>query len=215
VEKIVFATNVAQEVALRFLDGKECPSNYGDPQVMFTTTDDRMFFVSQEVARRIRNQIAELRVEAGEPLDICKAEVSRGNGRKGIEWRVSKVGTPPVGEQPNGTFVVPAQPATGVVAPAAVQAASQPLTTASNGNGSTNGHGGNGHAASVAAPAPVPPERAKTKLEDALKTVVAAIQATREYAKQIGYDMPTFNGDEIVRMVNTLMINGKNGGANG
>ena len=46
--------------------------------------------------------------------------------------------------------------------------------------------------------------------------MIAACHAAREYAQQIGYDMPTFNGDEIVRMVNTLMINGngKNGGSN-
>ena len=121
-------------------------------------------------------------------------------------WRAWVSPGPPPGEQPDGTFVVPSigKPAAGGSQPPT--AVSADFQTADIGNhGSTNGS--NGHAAVAAVPA----ERPKSKLEDALKTVVAACHATREYAKQIGYEMPVFNGDEIVRMVNTLMI--QNGGA--
>jgi hypothetical protein len=83
-----------------------------------------------------------------EPFEICKKEVDYGNGRKGIEWQVAKVGFAP-GEQPDGTFVVAtAQPGAGVVAPAPVATAvTQPPYN--NGNGSkpnsrANGNG-NGH----------------------------------------------------------------------
>jgi hypothetical protein len=49
--------------------------------------------------------------------------------------------------------------------------------------------------------------RPGTKLEAALKTVVYACKSANDYAKEIGYPMPAFNGDELVRMVNTLLIN--------
>ncbi len=77
--------------------------------------------------------------------------------------------------------------------------------------------------AKTGAPAPVSAERtqpnaalatngtAPTKLEHALKTVVAALHATNEYAKTLGYAMPQFGADEITRLTNTLLIN-SNGG---
>lgn len=66
----------------------------------------------------------------------------------------------------------------------------------------------------VTAPAPtVQAVRAQTKLEDALKTVVAAIHAARQYAKEIGYEMPVFGPEDIRTMANTLIIEGRNGGS--
>ena len=143
-QKIKFQTNITVEAALKFAEGKLCDSQFGDPQYMFTTTDDRVFFVAEKVAQKIHG----LRLQPQEPFEICKKEVDYGNGRKGIEWQVAKVGFAP-GEQPNGTFVVPtAQPGAGAVTPAPVATAvKQPPY--SNGNGSKlNGHAngnGNGH----------------------------------------------------------------------
>jgi hypothetical protein len=54
----------------------------------------------------LAEQFRKLGVKPGEPVEITKAEVSRGNGRKGIQWMVAKVGFAP-GEQPDGTFAVP------------------------------------------------------------------------------------------------------------
>ena len=89
-EKIKFQTNVPVEVALKFTEGKLCDSQFGDPQYMFTTTDDRLFFVAEKVAKKIHG----LRPQPGELIDICKAEVPYSNGRKGIEWQISRVDQP-------------------------------------------------------------------------------------------------------------------------
>lgn len=145
-QKIKFQTNTPVEMALKFTEGKLCDSQFGDPQYMFTTVDDRVFFVAEKVAQKIHG----LRLQPREPLEITKAEVDYGNGRKGIEWQVAKVGFAP-GEQPDGTFAVPAgnQPGAGAVTPTPAATASiktQPLNN--NGNGSKSGmnsQGSNGH----------------------------------------------------------------------
>jgi hypothetical protein len=144
-QKIKFQTNITVEAALKFAEGKLCDSQFGDPQYMFTTTDDRVFFVAEKVAQKIHG----LRLQPQEPFDICKKEVDYGNGRKGIEWQVAKVGFAP-GEQPDGTFVVQTtQTGAGVVAPAPVATAvKQPHFNNGNGsklNGLANGNG-HGHA---------------------------------------------------------------------
>jgi len=218
---------------LKFTEGKLCDSQFGDPQYMFSTTDDRAFFVAAKVAQKIHG----LRLKPGDLIDIVKAEVPYSNGRKGIEWQISRVNppegeqpNPPVGEQPDGTFVVrttqpngapavgrvvPAdghQPGASAVTRAPVMAApvslpAQPRT----GNGSNGASGeqanGNGNPHLV-----VTDDRPKTKLEDVLKTVVAAVHATNEYAKTIGYAMPQFSSEDLRTMANTLIIGAKNGG---
>src|ERR1019366_9259964 len=156
-QKIKFQTNITVEAALKFAEGKLCDSQFGDPQYMFTTIDDHVFFVAEKVAQKIHG----LRLQPQEPFEICKKEVDYGNGRKGIEWQVAKVGFAP-GEQTDGTFVVPVpqpngqpvvgrvvpahgKPGAGADTPAPGTAASQPPYN--NGNGSKpNGHAnGNGH----------------------------------------------------------------------
>ena len=144
-QKIKFQTNITVEAALKFAEGKLCDSQFGDPQYMFTTIDDRVFFVAEKVAQKIHG----LRLQPQEPFEICKKEVDYGNGRKGIEWQVAKVGFAP-GEQPDGTFVVAAaQPGAGAGTPAPVATAGK-QPPYNNGNGSkTNGHAngnGNGYA---------------------------------------------------------------------
>jgi hypothetical protein len=153
-QKIRFQTNITVEAALKFAEGKLCDSQFGDPQYMFTTTDDRVFFVAEKVAQKIHG----LRLQPQEPFEICKKEVDYGNGRKGIEWQVAKVGFAP-GEQPDGTSVVSAtQPGAGAGTPAPVATAVR-QSLCNNGNGSKpNGHAngnGNGHA-----PEPPPDTRA-------------------------------------------------------
>ena len=51
--------------------------------------------MSDAVGRILTSQFQKLGVKAGEPVDIVKAEVSKGNGRKAIEWTVAKVGFAP------------------------------------------------------------------------------------------------------------------------
>jgi cytosine/adenosine deaminase-related metal-dependent hydrolase len=45
-QKIKFQTNITVEAALKFAEGKLCDSQFGDPQYMFTTVDDHVFFVN-------------------------------------------------------------------------------------------------------------------------------------------------------------------------
>ena len=115
-DKIKFQTNIAQQIALRgskdpeteqfSILGKLVHGNFGD-QLQFYTNDNRTFYLDTTVGEIINDQLTKLKVKPGEPIDICKAEVTIGNGRKGIRWQVSKVGEP-MGNQPDGTFVVPA-----------------------------------------------------------------------------------------------------------
>jgi hypothetical protein len=108
-EKITFQTNLPVELALQYLEGKPVDSQFGGVQHLFSTTDNRVFFVSEMVGNIIADQLKKLGVQKGESIEICKAEVTQGRGRKGIQWIVTKVGSP-VGEQPDGTFAVPAGP---------------------------------------------------------------------------------------------------------
>lgn len=104
--KIQFQTNVPVEVRLRSLEGKPVDSQYGGLQHMFVA-EEGAFYVSETVGAIIAGKLRELRVRVGDRVEITKAEVNRGNGRKGIEWQVSEVGYYP-GEQTDGTFAVPA-----------------------------------------------------------------------------------------------------------
>jgi len=107
---IKFATNIPQELRLRFLEGKEVESQFGGMQHMFSA-EEGAFYVSDTVGRILAEQLKRQNVRAGEPVEICKREVSNGNGRKSIQWTVTRVGFAP-GEQPDGTFAVPKPPAT-------------------------------------------------------------------------------------------------------
>jgi hypothetical protein len=108
-EKIQFQTNLPVELALQYLEGKPVDSQFGGVQHLFSTTDNRVFFVSEMVGNIIADQLKKLGVQKGEAIKICKAEVTQGRGRKGIQWILQKVGSP-VGEQPDGTFAVPVAP---------------------------------------------------------------------------------------------------------
>jgi hypothetical protein len=108
-EKIQFSTNLPVELALQYLEGKPVDSQFGGVQHLFSTTDNRVFFVSEMVGNIIADQLKKLGVQKGEAIEICKAEVTQGRGRKSIQWIVKKVGSA-LGEQPDGTFAVQAAP---------------------------------------------------------------------------------------------------------
>jgi hypothetical protein len=55
-------------------------------------------------------------------------------------------------------------------------------------------------------------DASRTRLEDALKTVIAAVHATHEHAKAIGYAMPQLTSEDLRTMANTLIIDGQKGG---
>jgi hypothetical protein len=102
---IRFQTNVPVGLHLRSTEGRPVESQFGGMQAMFSA-EEGAFYVSETVGAILAEQFQKLGVKAGEPVEITKAEVSRGNGRKGIQWMVAKVAFAP-GEQPDGTFAVP------------------------------------------------------------------------------------------------------------
>src|ERR1700722_2553213 len=214
--KLQFGTNVPIEVCLMTLDGETVESQYGGPQRKNTTTDRDTFYVSDMVGNIIAKPCRKLKIEEREPVVICKAEVSDGRGRKAIRWQVTRVSAPlpQVGPQPDGGFAARRAPTTNTngangsyppAPPVAPTTQVQQPVPVINGNGTASGNNGN-------APASLPPDRAKIRLEDALKTVVAAAYAAEEYAKQIGYpSMPHFTSEDMRTMANMLMIQNGNG----
>src|SRR5215471_8074821 len=84
--------------------GRTVESQFGGVQHMFSSADGA-FYVSDTVGRILAEQFRKLGVRVGEPIEITKAEVANGNGRKSIQWQVARVGFAP-GEQPDGTFAV-------------------------------------------------------------------------------------------------------------
>jgi hypothetical protein len=101
---IRFSTNVPVEVRLRAIEGRPVESQFGGVQHQFSC-EEGAFYVSETVGAILTEQFRRLRVQAGEPVEICKGEVTRGPGRKGIQWIVTQAG-----EQPDGTFAVPKVP---------------------------------------------------------------------------------------------------------
>lgn len=166
-----FATNVPQELHLKCVEGRPAESQFGGKQAMFTA-DEGVFYVSEAVGRIIEDQLRKLNVIVGEAIDIVKAEVDKGKGRKSIEWQVFRVGVNP-GEQTDGTFVVPKEKAAADGSAAATApAASQPPSCTGNGNRPYN-----------AAGIPAPP--VKTPLDEAVIDSVRMVQAAmRETGEQ-------------------------------
>jgi hypothetical protein len=98
---IRFQTNVPVELRLRKLEGKTVESQFGGMQHMFTA-EEGTFYVTETVGQILAEQFQKLGVKTGEPVEITKAEVTNGYGRKSIQWRVARVGFAP-GEEPAGT----------------------------------------------------------------------------------------------------------------
>lgn len=222
-EKVTFPPNVPQQIAVKWPDGKIVSGQFGD-QVMYSVTDGRVMFLDMDVAAKINM----LEVQPNEPFSICK----RWNGQKGqpAVWDVWKTGeryvaleeAPPEAgsdltvqlresiDQAKRKRVTEAvrEPVVGAKsgasgpppAPAATAPATPPATPPSQpAQPNRNATTANPHVT-------VTDGRPKTRLADALMTVVQAVHEANEYAKTLGYAMPQFNGDEICRMVNTLMI---------
>jgi hypothetical protein len=66
-------------------------------QHMFSASEGTSY-VSETVSKILSEQFIKLGVTVGEPIEICKAGVSKGGGRKGIEWTVFKTVAEPFAE---------------------------------------------------------------------------------------------------------------------
>ena len=86
--KINFPVNVPVPVRLNSIEGKERESQFGPVQHLFTT-DDGIFYVSETAGKVITDQCRKLGVRPGDEIEICKAEIDQGRGRKSLQWVVS------------------------------------------------------------------------------------------------------------------------------
>lgn len=90
---VEFQPNVPVDLALKFSDGKPVNSRGPVARFLFTTSDERALFLDESIAKRIQA----LRLQPGETFRMCKAV----NGRN-TEWKVERIG-----EQKDGTFIIP------------------------------------------------------------------------------------------------------------
>lgn len=144
-ERINFAINVPVEIALRFVAGKPVESRFGTGlQHMFSTTDDRVFYVAEAAGQAIAEQLAALGTQPGEFVTITKAETDLGRGRKAIRWVVAPaepdtapppavkrippqaIPAPVTGERSDGTYAVPALKPVAVPASVPLEAPAMP-----------------------------------------------------------------------------------------
>src|SRR6516164_10040375 len=111
-EVIEFAANIPVTVALRYNQGKHIAGQYGD-RMMFSTTDGRIFFLDPFVAGKIES--------AGINVRESFAITKKWDGVKGstMTWEIARI----AGEQPNGTFAVPALGSTHLAASSGSRAA--------------------------------------------------------------------------------------------
>ena len=90
---VEFQPNVPVDLALKYADGKPVNSRGPVARFLFTTTDDRALFLDESIAQRVRA----LGLQPGEHFRMCKGVIGRNT-----EWKVERVG-----EQKDGTFVIP------------------------------------------------------------------------------------------------------------
>lgn len=95
-QEVEFPPNVAITVNMMYAQPRLIAGQYGE-RYMFTTTDNRIFFLNPVAA----GKIAELGINVREPFTICK----KTSGKQGepVTWEVARI----TGEQSNGTMVIP------------------------------------------------------------------------------------------------------------
>jgi len=112
-EQVEFPFNVPVPVTLKYSQGKSCAN--GD-RVMYTTSDNRVMFLDFAQGRAIE----EMSIRPGEPLLIARQKPA---GSQPATWLIQRaadlegqlaaslhqqVAAGKLGQQPDGTFVVPA-----------------------------------------------------------------------------------------------------------
>ena len=88
-DKVQFETNIPLTIALKYATGKRYDSDYGEYQMLYSTTDGRVFYASP----LLDQQIQALDPKAGEPIVVNKKEVKNASGRGNhTEWLVERAG---------------------------------------------------------------------------------------------------------------------------
>ena len=83
---IKFDVGVPQVIALKFDSGKNCTGKFG-PQVAYTTTDERIFWLDETPASDVERELQRLGIRAGQPFELTKHKTSHG----GHSFRVAPV----------------------------------------------------------------------------------------------------------------------------
>jgi len=99
---IRFQINIPQEVHLQSLEGRAVDSQFGGQQYLFSATEGA-FYVSDKVGTILMEQFRKLGVRPGDPVEITKAEVGSGPGRR-TQWIVTASG-----EERNGVIAAATQ----------------------------------------------------------------------------------------------------------
>jgi hypothetical protein len=96
-EVVDFPPHVPVSVALKYGQGKTVSSQYGE-RMMYSLVDGRVMFLDLATA----SQIEQLAINVRESFTVTRHPAGQ-NGQS-VTWEVARI----AGEQPNGTFVVPA-----------------------------------------------------------------------------------------------------------
>ena len=100
-EVVEFPPNVPVTVALKYSHAKTVSSQYGE-RFMFSLADGRVMFLAPDVGGKIEA----LGINVRENFTITRKWDEQQGSPATATWEVARL----VGEQPNGTFVVPALP---------------------------------------------------------------------------------------------------------
>lgn len=84
-EIIKFDAGKAELIALKFDAGKNCVGRFG-PQVQFTTTDERIFWLDTDPANDVEGEIRKLGIRTGQEFWLTKVKTSHG----GFRWVVER-----------------------------------------------------------------------------------------------------------------------------
>jgi hypothetical protein len=178
-ETVEFDPNVVQRISLKYKTGRIVQGNRGN-RVMFATSDNRVFFLDEDVAQLIYD----LKLKPSAPFTVCRRQSG-----DSTSWEVLKLG-----EQGDGTFIVEREKARLDAAIQTQKAGTGEFATAVP-------------ASSSCSKPLIASNCTPSKLQDALQTAVFAAHAAGEYAKSIGYAaMPQFTSEDLRTMANTLMI---------
>jgi hypothetical protein len=100
-EVVEFPPNVPVTVALKYSHAKTVSSQYGE-RFMFSLADGRVMFLAPDVGGKIEA----LGINVRENFTITRKWDEQQGSPATATWEVARL----LGEQPNGTFVVPAVP---------------------------------------------------------------------------------------------------------
>jgi hypothetical protein len=211
--KIDFPANVAVSLALAFADGKNVPSSYnnGGTQVMFSTTDNRCFFLSEAAAASLKKQMADKDIGPGAQVTITKSQTPGEKGKPVTRWLIDKPqSSGKIGQLPDGTFAVERLPDPPDMARLVAAELDKRLGKwQPKPLGSAGTHEPPPDASQIPASGSAHEELGDGgRLEHALILAVTAAHKATLHAKAIGFQMPAFTSEDLRCMANTQIIQG-------